>query len=137
MTTRTTVALLCLVAACAFALGQLSAGRDAPPREGTNATTHLMPIETDEAPVSTPVASAPCDEVAALMYRMFHALSATALDGAGIDESELQAAIDANRETLRRYVAALGVVDTDAELDALIDELYQVPPRPLESPGPC
>jgi hypothetical protein len=68
-----------------------------------------------------PVPSSPgCDPADQLFASMFTGLTDAALANSGIDREAFLAAMAGDRETLKRYLEALGIAVDDAQLDALI-----------------
>lgn len=105
----------------------------APPIPAPTEITRVMPLEPTLAP-----ASAGCDQVDQLFVGMFAALTDAALANAGIDRSAFNAALEGDRETLRRYLDEVGIAVDDAQLDELMRTGFpSASDLPIGAAGDC
>lgn len=111
------VAVLLVVGACGASAAPQAA--ESPAAGAVSPEPTLTPtIVTSPEPRA--IVSPGCDPAEAMFASMFVGLSEAALANAGIEPEEFFAALATNRETLKKYLEALGIPADDALIDAVM-----------------
>jgi hypothetical protein len=109
-----------LAPSLAVAIAVMALGKTTNPLISTARTFEIeRPIEAQApTPAATPADANSCDPVAPQFARMFAALADAALANADKSQGDLREAIAADRVTLERYLALVGLSIDESELDA-------------------
>jgi hypothetical protein len=108
-------AVLLVVGSCQGSAAPQTAGIPAAGAVSPEATiTPAVPTNSPSVAIESPG----CDPIDQLFAGMFVGLSQAALSNAGIQPKEFFAALATDRETLTKYLKALGIPADDAQIDA-------------------